>query len=82
MSTSQRLYLPSGLLTLGFSKQNFVWISHLYHASFMSCPSHPWFDHPNNTGETYKLWSSSLCSLLQPAATSCLMVQNIFLSTL
>jgi hypothetical protein len=33
-------------------------------------------------GEVYKLWSSSLCSLLQPPATSSLLGQNIFLSTL
>jgi hypothetical protein len=33
-------------------------------------------------GERYNLWSSSLCSLLQPPATSCLLGLNILLSTL
>jgi len=32
--------------------------------------------------EVYKLWSSSLCSLLQPPTTSSLLGQNILLSTL
>jgi hypothetical protein len=33
-------------------------------------------------GESYKLWSSSLCSLLQPPATSSLLGPNIVLSAL
>jgi hypothetical protein len=33
-------------------------------------------------GEAYKLWSLSLCSLLQPHATSFLLGPNILLSTL
>jgi hypothetical protein len=33
-------------------------------------------------GEEYKLWSSSLCSFLQPPVTSFLFGQNILLSTL
>jgi hypothetical protein len=33
-------------------------------------------------GEEYKLWSSSLCSLLHPLVTSILFGPNIFLSTL
>jgi hypothetical protein len=32
--------------------------------------------------KTYKLWSSSLCSVLQPPATSSLLGPSIFLSTL
>jgi hypothetical protein len=32
--------------------------------------------------EAYKLWSSSLCSLLQSPVTSSLLCQNIFLNTL
>jgi len=33
-------------------------------------------------GEAYKIWSSSLCSVLQPLATSFLLGPNILLSTL
>jgi hypothetical protein len=33
-------------------------------------------------GEAHKLWSSSLCSHLQPPATSSLLGPNILLSTL
>jgi hypothetical protein len=33
-------------------------------------------------GEEYKLWSSSLCSVLQPPITSSLFGQNILLNTL
>jgi hypothetical protein len=33
-------------------------------------------------GEEYKLWSSSLCSLLQPPVTSSLFGPNILLSNL
>jgi len=33
-------------------------------------------------GESYKLWSSSLCSLLHPPASSSLLGPNILLSTL
>jgi hypothetical protein len=33
-------------------------------------------------GEEYKMWSSSLCSFLQPPVTSYLFGQNILLSTL
>jgi len=53
-------------LPFRFSDQNFVHISQLSHARYIPCPSHPpWLDHPNNINEVYKLWSSSLCSLLQ-----------------
>jgi hypothetical protein len=45
----------------------------LYSSMHATCPqSHPpWLYHLNNIcGEAYKLWSSSLCSLLQSPATS------------
>jgi len=45
-------------LPLRNSNQNYVCISHLSHACLL--------DHPS---EAYQLWSSSLCSLLQPPAT-------------
>jgi len=35
--------------SLQFSKQNSVFIYHLYHACCMPCPSHTlWFDHPSS----------------------------------
>jgi hypothetical protein len=33
------------------------------------------------SGEAYKLWSTSLCSLLQPPATSSILGPNILLNT-
>jgi hypothetical protein len=49
----------------------------------MPRPSHPpWLDGPNNIGETYNLWSFSLCDFLHPPATSSLLCPNILLSTL
>jgi hypothetical protein len=44
----------------------------------MSCPSHPWFDHPYNICEAYTLWSSLLCSLLQHGDSSLLGLNNLF----
>jgi len=55
MSKSSKRSLPSR-----FPNQNFVHISHLFHACYMCCPSHPpWFDHPNNI-----LWSVQLMNRL------------------
>jgi hypothetical protein len=52
------------------------------HACYMPCPSYPqWFCRPIILVKR-KLWSSSLCSLLQPPATSSLLGPNILLSTL
>jgi hypothetical protein len=43
--TSSELFLP-----FRFSNQNMDFISHIFHACYMSIPSHPsWFYHPNNT---------------------------------
>jgi len=65
-------------LSLCLPNDFFVCISHLSHACYMPHSSRsPWFDHPNNI-----LWSSSLCSLLQPLSTSSLLGPNILLSTL
>jgi hypothetical protein len=34
-----------------------------------ACPSHPpWFDHPNNIGKEYKLWSSATHLQISPAS--------------
>jgi len=65
-------------LPFEFSNQNFVCISypppHVLHVP----PSHsPRFDHTNNIP-----WNFSLCSLLQPPATSSLLGLNIPLSAL
>jgi hypothetical protein len=57
MPTSSEWSLPST-----FSNQNFVCFSHFFHACYMTLL--------NLINEKYKLWSSSLCSLLQPPATS------------
>jgi hypothetical protein len=58
-------------------------VSHLSHACYLSRPSHPpWFNCANHICEAHKLCSSSLCSLLQPPATSSLLGPNIPLSTL
>jgi hypothetical protein len=44
----------------------------------MPCPSHPpWLDHSNYTWGRVKLWSSSLCSFLQPPVTSSLFGPNM-----
>jgi hypothetical protein len=58
-------------LPFRFSDQNFVRISHLSRACYI--PTHLIlidFVTLIIFGEEYKLWSSSLCSLLQPPATS------------
>jgi hypothetical protein len=74
MSSSHlRLRLPRGLFPSCFPIKKFVCISQLSHVSYMPHPSYlPGLDHPNVIifGEAYKLWSSSLCSLFHPPATS------------
>jgi hypothetical protein len=46
----------------------------------MSCSPHPpWFNHPNNICEEYRLWSSSLCNFLHNPSSS-LLRPNIFLN--
>jgi len=75
LSSHLRLHLSRGLFPFRFS--------HLSHACYMPrLYQPPWFNHPNNTLWTYKLRSSSLCSLLQPPATFSPLGPNILLSTL
>jgi hypothetical protein len=74
---------PKLPLPFRFSDQNYVSIPHLSHACFMLRPSHiPWFDHPSNMWRSVQAWSSSICSVLQPPATSSVWSPNILLSTL
>jgi hypothetical protein len=47
----------------------------------MRCPSvHSWLHHSNYTCEEYKLWSSSLCSFLQPLSLRPLRSKYVFTS--
>jgi hypothetical protein len=49
----------------------------------MLCPYHPpWLNHSNYAWQRVQLWSSSLCSFLQPPVTSSLFGPDILLSTL
>jgi hypothetical protein len=78
-----RQRLPSGLFTSGFPSK--LLNALLFYSIRASCPVHFILLDLINLivlGEEYKLWSSSLCSFLQPPVTSSLFGQNIFLSTL
>jgi hypothetical protein len=49
----------------------------------MPCPSHsPWLCHSNYIWRREKLWTTSICSLLQPPVTSYLFGPDILLGTL
>jgi hypothetical protein len=67
-------------LSFMFSDYNSVLISHLSHVCHMPRPSlPPFFDCLNNIWRraVCKLWSSSLCSFLQPPAASSLVGPNV-----
>jgi hypothetical protein len=65
------LGVPSGLVTSFFFQSKCCVLVHLSHACYMPSLFHlPRFDHLNNIWWAYNLWSSSLCSLLQPPTTA------------
>jgi hypothetical protein len=77
LSSHPRPRLPSGLFPTIFPLDCCV---HLFPcACYTFRPHHPlWFDHPNNIGEEYKLWSFSLRIFLHPPITSHLLTQIFF----
>jgi hypothetical protein len=79
LSTHLRLRFPSGLFHFGFSTNNIHAI--LFAPIRATCPAH--FILLDliivfTLGEEYRLWSSSLCSFLQPPVTSSLFGWTIY----
>jgi hypothetical protein len=73
----------SGVFPWGFSYQNFVFTSPLFHACYIPCQSYPsWFDDHFNICEEYVLWNSSLCSFHRPRIISFSIGPNALLNTL
>jgi hypothetical protein len=68
-------------LPFSFSDLSFVYISYRSHTCYMSHPSRPWFDHPNNIW-----WSVQVTKLLimqsSPASCHFLLGPNILFSAL
>jgi len=65
---------PEWHLLFRFSSQNIVCIFHISHTCYMPRLSHlPFLITLIIFGDVYKLRSSSLCCLLHPTATSCLL---------
>jgi len=72
------VYVFQWSLPFRFSDQSFLCTSRLSHACYMPHPSYP-LDLITLTmyDEACKLWSSSICSLLQPPVTSSLLGPNL-----
>ena len=70
-------------LSFRFPQQDPLYAFTFPHTRYMPRPSHSFrFTHPNNTGEEYRPFSSSLRSFLHSPVTSSLLGPNILLSTL
>ena len=69
--------------SLKFLHLNPVYVSPHPHTCYMPRPSHAsGFDHPNNLGEQYRSFCSSLLSFLESSVASSLLGPNIPLNTL
>jgi hypothetical protein len=78
--THLRLGLPSGLFPFGFRTNNLY--TFIFSSIRATCPAHLILLDLMVLiilGEDYKLWSSSLCSFLQPLVISSLFGPNILL---